>query len=187
MISKSIRAGMFIALGCIIFLSAPNVLIGALLFSLGLLCVGLTESYLYTGQVHKLVEEDRKLIDLFWIFVGNLFGVALMAIPAIYLTELGADARMIATTKMAQPILITFIQSIWCGILMTMATRKNTPKYVTIGCVFAFVLSGFNHSIADTFYYLAYGNILATVPRLLITAIGNLIGGLLPVLKLAPK
>ena len=184
---KSIRAGMFIALGCIIYLSAPSVLIGAILFSLGLLCIGLTESYLYTGQIHKLIEDDRKPMDLLWIFLGNLMGVALMAIPAIHLSDIGASARLVAITKMSQPMIITFIQSIWCGMLMTMATRKDTPKYITIGCVTAFVLGGFNHSIADMFYYFAYGNVWLTVPRLLCTAIGNLIGGLLPVLKPAPK
>lgn len=46
---QSIKAGMFIAIGCIIYLLIPEPIIGALFFSLGLLSIGLTSCTLFTG------------------------------------------------------------------------------------------------------------------------------------------
>lgn len=58
---RSIQAGAFIALGCILYLLAPNPIVGAALFSIGLISVRLTKSYLFTGQVQKIVSGKRKI------------------------------------------------------------------------------------------------------------------------------
>ena len=68
---QSIRAGVLIALGCVLYLLAPNPIVGAILFSFGLLSIRLTQSYLYTGQVHKLIENDREWWQMLWIWAGN--------------------------------------------------------------------------------------------------------------------
>lgn len=60
MFISSMRAGMFIALGCLLYLHIADKTLAAFLFSLGLLSVGLTGSLLYTGQVHKLVEHTPR-------------------------------------------------------------------------------------------------------------------------------
>ena len=59
-------------------------------------------------------------------------------------------------------IVKAFIGSIFCGILMWIATigaskikDRVVSSLLTIGCVMAFVLAGFPHSIADSFYFLA--------------------------------
>lgn len=184
-IPSTIRAGAFISLGCIIYLLAPSAILGALLFSLGLLCVGLTQSYLYTGQVHQLIEGDRKWIDMFWIWIGNITGVWLMSLFAEHGMNMNDAIQTVAQAKLAIPWVELFCRSILCGGLMTMATRKSSPKYVTIGCVFAFVLCGFNHCIADAFYLMQVP-LLQGLPRILLITLGNTIGGLLPVWKTNP-
>ena len=48
---KAIMAGMAIALGCCLYLLAPNPTIGAVLFSCGLLCVRIYKLNLFTGKI----------------------------------------------------------------------------------------------------------------------------------------
>ena len=58
-----------------------------------------------------------------------------------------------------------------CGFLMTIATRPNTPLWVSSLCVAAFIIGKFNHCIADWFY----------APPLLLWAcvvLGNFLGGI---------
>lgn len=182
---QSVRAGAFIALGCILYLLAPNPVVGAFLFSLGLLSVRLTQSYLFTGQVHKLIEGDRKWWQLLLMWMGNILGVALVVvfIPLLgNMDNLLSDAYCMGIDKLSIDYMELWVRSICCGALMTMATRKDTPLWITSGCVMAFVLSGFNHCIADTFYYItSEESILVWLPDLLIVTAGNFIGGLLPV------
>lgn len=188
---QSIRAGAFIALGCILYLLAPNPIVGAILFSLGLLSVRLTQSYLFTGQVHQLVEGDRKWWQLPWIWAGNLVGVALVLlfIPLLGdMSNLLSDAQCMGVDKLSIDYMELWVRSICCGALMTMATRKDTPIWITSGCVAGFILSGFNHCIADAFYFFASGeSIWVWLPDLLVITAGNTVGGLLPVLGIPRK
>lgn len=188
---QSIRAGAFIALGCILYLLAPNPIVGAILFSLGLLSVRLTQSYLFTGQVHQLVEGDRKWWQLPWIWAGNLVGVALVLlfIPLLGdMSNLLSDAQCMGVDKLSIDYMELWVRSMCCGALMTMATRKDTPMWITSGCVVGFILSGFNHCIADAFYFFASGeSIWVWLPSLLVITAGNIVGGLLPVLGIPRK
>ena len=188
---QSIRAGVLIALGCILYLLASNPIVGAILFSFGLLSIRLTQSYLYTGQVHKLIENDREWWQMLWIWAGNLIGVALVLVCISLLgdtTNLLNDASLIEMKKLNMPYIELLVRSIFCGILMTIAAQKDTPLWITSGCVVAFVLSEFNHCIADAFYFWSSReSILVWLPALLIITIGNTIGGLLPVLGIPRK
>jgi formate/nitrite transporter FocA (FNT family) len=47
---KSILAGIFIGIGCCLYLSIPDKLIGALCFSLGLLGIRIFQLNLFTGK-----------------------------------------------------------------------------------------------------------------------------------------
>lgn len=179
---QSIKAGMFIVMGCIIYLLIPEPIIGALLFSLGLLSINLTSCTLFTGQVHKLIEHTpkRKIYELINIWLGNMSGVIFTALFILFCRNYTLIEKIDALSfvKISIPYNILFFNAVICGILMTMATRKDTPKYVTIGCVWAFVYAGFNHCIADALYFFFQGDII----RLLIVTLGNFIGGLIPVI-----
>lgn len=185
MLVASMRAGMFIALGCLIYLNVADKTAGAFLFSLGLLSVGLTGSLLYTGQVHKLIEHTprRRLRELPVIWAGNIAGVWLtFAVAALLNPQVQQGALALAEKKLAAAPQTVLLGAVLCGILMTMATRASSPKYVTIGCVAAFILAGFNHCIADSFYFAAC--LPRSIPYLLLITAGNTLGGLIPVLGL---
>ena len=93
---QSVRAGAFIALGCILYLLAPNPVVGAFLFSLGLLSVRLTQSYLFTGQVHKVIEGDRKWWQLPLMWIANLIGVLLVI---VFIPLLGDMTNLLSDAK----------------------------------------------------------------------------------------
>ncbi len=182
MILPSMRAGMFISLGCMLYIRIEDKVLASFLFALGLLSVGLTGSLLFTGQTHKLLEHTPKRTpkELAIIWAGNIAGVALTFLVAALLDPgMFEGAKALALKKLANPVPVVVLNSICCGMLMTMATRADSPKYVTIGCVAAFILAGFNHCIADCFYFCAA--LPGAIPYLLLITAGNTLGGLIPV------
>jgi formate/nitrite transporter FocA (FNT family) len=60
---------------------------------------------------------------------------------------------------------------------MTLATKPDTPLWLSAVCVFAFVYSGLNHCIADVFYYIITPSTGKAFIPFWITIIGNIIGG----------
>ena len=60
--------------------------------------------------------------------------------------------------------------------LMSLATYKESPLWMCLICVPAFILGGFNHCIADAYYALAGGAIGASF---IATILGNIVGGVL--------
>ena len=58
---------------------------------------------------------------------------------------------------------------------MSLATYNGTPLWISSLCVAAFLISGFNHCIANGFYLLDGLNL----SKWIITVIGNLLGGAL--------
>ena len=78
------------------------------------------------------------------------------------------------------PILIT---AFFCGILMYTAVAIYKEKGSPLGiffCVPVFILSGFEHSIADMFYFFLAGEYsLRGVGFILLVVLGNTVGGML--------
>ena len=97
-------------------------------------------------------------------------------------------AYIMCTAKLEQTFLITFIRAIFCGVLMYTAVEifkeKKTPLGI-IFCIPVFILCGFEHSIADMFYFGASGIFEARIITFELAAVlGNTVGGLLlPVLS----
>lgn len=79
----------------------------------------------------------------------------------------------IAATKWSYSLWHYLFSGMCCGALMTCATHKDTPLWVSSLCVVAFILAGFNHSIADAFYVSNTG-----LWKWLVVIIGNVLGGL---------
>lgn len=74
----SILAGMLIAIGCILYLKVGGV-VGAALFSVGLMSVVLGKLKLFTGKAGYLVEKKIGLLELLKIWIGNTVGVWIIA------------------------------------------------------------------------------------------------------------
>ena len=192
-LTNGLLAGIMIAVGGTVFLacfgdgSMVNKTIGAFFFSIALLSICYKGYSLYTGKIGFIPEKhDRDAFSvLLWGLLGNLIatvalGYALRgAIPAI-----GGVAEVLCTARLTQEWWQTLIRGIFCGILMYMAVSIYRDKQTISGilfCVPVFILAGFEHSVANMFYFGAAGMFfsLDSIIYLAIVVLGNTIGGML--------
>ena len=173
-LSRAVFAGMAIALGGWAFLSASNPLVGAVIFACGLLTVRIYNLHLFTGKVQFMLTKENPWYYYPLILLGNFFGVALIACLSHMVVH--DAAATVAAAKSAQTMSAALAKGIGCGMLMSFATYKNTPLWATVLGVATFIIAGFNHCIAD-FYYMLVGGQFSV--NLLLTILGNIIGGLL--------
>lgn len=187
-----ICAGMLIGIGGAVFLASENRVIGAVLFSVALICICAKGYSLYTGKVGYLAFSHRAIDfkNLIFCFLGNLIGT-FAAGNAIRFSQnaLYEKAAALCEAKLAQSVPSALIRAVFCGILMYLAVSVYREKSTFIGilfCVPVFILAGFEHSIADLFYFFAAGRYALTAGGyLLLIVLGNSVGGLLlPVLAL---
>lgn len=82
--------------------------------------------------------------------------------------------------KLAMPLLSVFFKSIWCGFLMFTAVdiyKEHKSLIGIIFCIPTFILCGFEHSIADSFYFFSTGTYtLQMLIFILVTVTGNAVG-----------
>ena len=186
-ITSGIMAGTMISIGGSVFLSlaGTNKIAGAILFSVALLCICMQGYSLYTGKIGFILSDHSKeAMSVLWLgLVGNiiatvLFGLALgYALPNIVYT-----ASAICSAKLEQEWAQTLIRSVFCGMLMYQAVSiyKNHEKnlFGILFCIPVFILSGFEHSIANMFYFAAARCFsLEVVIYILIVILGNSVGG----------
>ncbi len=190
---NSICAGILISIGGSVFLACENRTVGAVLFSVALLCICYRSYYLFTGKVGYL-PESHKANDFAALAVGlagNLITTFLLgmliraAMPA-----LGETAATLCAKKLDQAFWQTLVRAVFCGFLMYLAVSIFRDKKTPIGILFGipvFILSGFEHSIADMFYFGASGLFDAKIILFMLAVVlGNAIGGVaLPLIQKA--
>jgi formate/nitrite transporter FocA (FNT family) len=195
LIIDGIKAGIMIAIGGSVFLSCENRYIGAILFSVALLCICLKGYSLFTGKVGYLPENHSK--EAFKILLCGLLGNIVSTILLGYAVSfanpaLGEAAKVICEAKLSQEALQTFVRAFFCGVLMYMAVSTYREKGTLAGiffCVPVFILSGFEHSIANMFYFGASGIInMDSIIYLAVVIAGNSVGGMaMPILNILGK
>ena len=192
---SGVSAGVCIALGGSVFLACENRVVGAVLFSVALLCICMKGYALFTGKVGFLPEEHTKsAVELLLLgLLGNLIGTLLCGLLLRYaLPASGETARTICEAKLTQAAPVTLVRGFFCGVLMYLAVsiwkERKTPLGILF-CIPVFILSGFEHSIADMFYFAASGIVsLRACGFLWLVIIGNALGAmLLPGLNLLGK
>lgn len=180
MVSKSTLAGLLISLGATAFLTADNKIVGALLFSIGLTAVILLEANLYTGKI-GYVNSKAKLISAALILIQNLL-VALVCGLIFYSTK-NNICENLWLNKLTKSWYEFLFDSIGCGICIYLSVelyKKTGSIFVIVLGVLVFILSGFEHCIADIFYLSASMSFdLKSILYILIAIIGNSIGSLL--------
>ncbi|MDR1832016.1 MAG: formate/nitrite transporter family protein [Fusobacteriaceae bacterium] len=162
---KGLYAGFLIGMGGIVYLSCDNRYMGAFLFSIGLLMICVYGLNLYTGKVgyfdFAARRESAGFIGRVW--VGNLLGTGLAAILLRFAGKktLVESARAIAAGKLRAGTLSILASAFFCGILMHLAVntfKKYRDSHIIAGMaavfmgVMVFILSGFDHSVANMFY-----------------------------------
>lgn len=177
---KAVYAGFMIGVGGIVYLSVENRVIGSLLFSFGLLTIVTQGFYLYTGKI-GFVKRLKDLPDMAVTVAGNYVGTFLAAVMAGG-AGLTISSAGLVSGKLDKGIGSVFLLSVFCGVMMYLAIdnyNKNKNKNVVFIMfpVMIFILSGFEHSIANMFYFHlagAYGG--KALLYLLVMAVGNGVG-----------
>ena len=141
-------------------------IVGAVLFSFGLLTVVNYKLKLYTGTAGfvALRDEDGKnrwlkaIGELLFILFGNVMGCLLVALfTRLSPLDLGASAQAILEGRLAIGPVKAGLLAIGCGFIMTTVVtfaREGKPLVLLFG-VPLFINCGFPHCLADAFYYLA--------------------------------
>ncbi len=183
---SGLSAGLLITIGGSVFLACDNRYVGAVMFSVALLCICLKGYALFTGKVGFIPEKHGKeelsvlLLGLLGNAVGTVLGGALIRAG---LSGLGEAAEKLCAAKLLQLPGQTFVRALFCGILMYMAVSVYRDRKDVIGilfCIPVFILSGFEHSIADIFYFAASGIVsLKAFGFLWMVILGNSVGGML--------
>lgn len=227
----AVMAGTFIALAglgsaaasCQVAVPSTAKLITACVFPGGLMMVILAGSELFTGNcllVIPLLSRKIRMMQMLrsWVvvYIGNFIGAILVAAIAVFSHQLsifsGAMAISALGTAVAKCSLTfgdAFLRGIACNFLVCIAVWISFAARDVVGKIvglyfpiFLFVLSGFEHSVANMFYgpvgilakgvpeyaqlaadagvdlsVLTWGNFL--VGNLLPVTLGNVVGGLL--------
>lgn len=186
-------AGIFIGIAGTVFLASSNPVAGAFLFGLGLLGILCFSLKLYTGAIGYLASQGKNffrfLFDLLLIWLGNFAGcftVGTLVRASRTFPGIAAKASAAVDARLLDSPVSLLILSIFCGMLMFAAVdsfrngKLPAPcrPLMVILCVMVFILSGFEHCIADMYYFSVGGAWNKDV--LLLTlwlTLGNSIGG----------
>lgn len=187
---KSIFAGIMIGIAGTVYLRVDNNIVGALLFSIGLLVICMYGMNLYTGKIgYILINKLNYIYELLITILGNFIGTFLVA-RLVLLTRFKSvsdKAVDLVNLKLSDNLLSIFILAVLCGILMYIAVNNYKKINNEIGkyscifmCVMVFILSGFEHSIANM-YYISVANLLSlkSLLYILIMILGNSVGSIL--------
>ena len=182
----AVAAGLCIGIGGTVFLSSDSKLAGAVLFAAGLYIICVHGLNLFTGKVGYLLQNPPEyLLELLVIWLGNLAGTGLtaLAVRLSRINGLSDKAAALCDAKFADSFLSLFLLAIFCGLLMYAAVegyKRCKNPLLLFFCVAAFILCGFEHCIADMFYFFAAGMMNGSaVLRLVVITIGNGLGGIL--------
>ena len=226
-------AGMFIAFAAYsgtmamhsVTSTGPARVLGGTIFPVGLMLVIFLGAELFTRNCHismAVLDKKVKAFDMFKNlavvfaanFLGALFIVVLTFLSGLWNTSgglLGAYTINTAITKISLSPVAALSSGILCNILvcgsilvMTMSTDMTGKIWGIFFTILAFVVCGFEHSVANMYYLLAglfakldpkfievaktiYGltgeqidslNILNCLESTLYVSIGNMIGGM---------
>lgn len=187
----AVLAGVCIAIGGTAYLSVESKVLGALLFTVGLFTICTFGMNLYTGKVCYVFENrPGYLIDVGIIWLGNLagtWGAAQLMLATRIGSAISANAAVLCQTKLGDGLLSIFILAVFCNLMICIAVEgfKRNPhelgKYLALFFgVVVFILCGFEHCIANMFYFsVAEVWSVKSFGYLLVMTLGNAVGGVI--------
>lgn len=172
LIKQSMLSGFLVGLGVVINTKSPNPFMGAMLFSLALLVIIECNLKLYTGKIGYV--ESTSIKDLMIMLAFNLFGIMIPVF--VEYTLLDEQLLVVSIAKFSKDYLELFLDGFMCGTLMFVAV--HCKKYIiTIFSIMIFILSGYEHCIADFPYLLVNFNV-ENLFKYICIIIGNSIGSI---------
>ncbi|TZE81562.1 formate/nitrite transporter family protein [Calorimonas adulescens] len=176
---------------------------GASVFPVGLMLVVIAGAELFTGNnlmtlalLDRKITSGKMLLNWSMVYIGNLVGSVvlawLLAESGLYSSKfLVAKAVSIAVTKVSLPFMQAFIRGILCNMLVVLAcwmqagSKDMTGKILALWFpIMLFVLSGFEHSVANMFF-IPLGKFLGAdvtwgqffINNIIPVTLGNIVGG----------
>ena len=193
---NAILAGIALGIAGTVNLSVGGGIPGAFLFGFGLFLILCFSFKLYTGAIGYLVTQKRATFfpymgTLITIWLGNFAGAFLvgLAIQQTRVAEKIVPAAMdLCEVKLTDTWSSVLILAVFCGLLMFIAVdmfrQEHPPLFrfaMVFFCVMVFILSGFEHCIANMYYFSVSGCVTSnpgpTMISLLIMTLGNSLGG----------
>jgi len=213
MVMLGVLAGAFIGLGALFFVIvksdsslgfATSQLLSGLVFCLGLLLVVVAGAELFTGNnliamawADGQVSTGEVLRNWFWVCLANFVGAAMLAVlvalsghTQMNNGQIGQTVLRIAALKQNISIDQAFFRGVLCNVLvclavwMAMGGRSVIDKAVAIVFpITAFVAAGFEHSIANMYFFSLALLLQWLDPSLGTTiSIGGMLSNLVPVI-----
>lgn len=201
---NAILAGIAISFGgwfCLRTTASLNSVAGAFIFSFGLILICNFGFYLYTGKICYLFDDLTKIkeniIFLLLGILGNLIGTMFVGLilnlivkenNLVVFNNLEVSLNNKLNYDWYQMIMLGF----FCGILVYIAVEgfktitSSVGKYIVLMiAIGGFIISGFEHSVANMFYFFLAGNLsLEAFFSIFLCLVGNSIGGLfIPLLR----
>jgi len=188
---KGLMAGVMIGIGATVYLSLHESRIaGSFLFAIGLLSIFLYGFNLFTGKVgFAVVRKPIFIAELGLIWIGNLCGTWLVGTVLSFtrvFPSLHEAAAKICTAKLSDSMISLFCLAIFCGMLMFLAADRfqtatdPVSKYLVVFLpVMVFILSGFEHCVANMYYFtVAECWSVDALVRMIVMTLGNSCGAL---------
>lgn len=189
---RAVLAGLLIGLAGTVYLAlkSSNAIVGSLLFSFGLLTIVSVDYKLYTGRVGYIIDNKPSyMIDVLFIILGNLIGTGLVGLTVLLsnYANIINEGIYVTSVKLDSTFIEMFFKSILCGIMMYLGVEgfkrfKNDFAKVlaVIFAVMIFILAGFEHSVANMYYFVvAKSFTLHTLLALIVMILGNGVGAIL--------
>lgn len=202
---KSILAGFTFVVGGGLFLlfksfnNYPLFVVGSFLFSATLIIILCCKLNLFTGKIGVALEKKYSFLDYVVMYFGNFIGCFVVGGICLLLTKTLFPNNQIYETVVAvsnaktasielPSLLNCFITSLGCGATVYLAVEsfnyKKLPFVVRILLVILFiglfVVNGWNHCIANMFYFVFAWN--WSINALIMTLVCTLGNGLIAIL-----
>ena len=192
---SAVMAAFYVSLGAICFLIIPNPIVASCFFAVGILLVINFHNYLLTRVVPLAAYgKEYSVFDILVTICGNFVGSSITGI-LISLTRssnaISDKLNTVVGARLNDNYLSIFILAIFCGMMVAyscLAVKKhgNNNFAGIFYCwlfISAFVFCGYEHVVADIFFFVTYSILFnfkfSLLFILLIVLIGNIIGGLI--------
>ncbi len=191
---SAIFAGMYIGLGATTYILSGDSIFAPFIFTVGIFLVMHFYDMLFTKVFPYIILGYYKKIDIVYAIVGNIIGgitYAFLISNTRILDKILPKIETIVDTKLSDSYISIFIMSVFCGLLVgyaVLSSKKMTEDkgiaiFLNVIFIGAFVICGFDHIVANIFYYGIYiFNInfkMSMIFNFIIVFIGNSIGGII--------
>ncbi|MBQ7433866.1 MAG: formate/nitrite transporter family protein [Lachnospiraceae bacterium] len=187
----ALYSGICIGIGGTAYLYIENKIVGSFLFAIGLLTILMYGMNLFTGKVGYIVRrKPAYCLEVLFTWIGNFAGTVLVAQVMRHTrntAKLIESCTGMVETKLNDSYISLFVLGIFCGMLMFIAVdsfqkcKKDGREFLgTLMCILGvvvFIQSGFEHCVADMFYFALCGKTVAALLPIIVITLGNALGG----------